>query len=224
MRKLFATVRRILIALPVVAAVVVASVGGAGAVTAERVVSEGGIEAWFVRDTSVPLLSVEFLFRGGAALDPEGKGGLANLTASLLDEGAGDLDSQAYQARLQNLSIQLHFNADYDTFGGSLKTLSRNRDEAIRLLRLALLEARSPYAAPVEAVCALLPGPSPEDAAAARALARGGPPREQVGLDLPPFAAAPSSRQRPSASAAARWARETSTGTIGLNANRSLTP
>ena len=147
MRKLFATVRRILIALPVVAAVVVASAGGAGAVTAERVVSEGGIEAWFVRDTTVPLLSVEFLFRGGAALDPEGKAGLANLTASLLDEGAGDLDSQAYQARLQNLSIQLHFDADYDTFGGSLKTLSRNRDEAVRLLRLALLQPRFDAAA-----------------------------------------------------------------------------
>ena len=142
MTKLFATVRRILVAVPVVAVAVVAFAGGAGAVTVERVVSKGGIEAWFVRDTSVPLLSIEFLFRGGAALDPDGKAGLANLTASLLDEGAGDLDSQAYQARLQNLSIQLHFDADYDTFGGSLKTLTRNRDEAIRLLRLALLQPR----------------------------------------------------------------------------------
>lgn len=57
----------------------------------------------------------------------------------------------------------------------------------LELLRLALLDAATPYAAPVEAVCALLPGPSPDDVAAARALARGGPPREQVGLDLAPF-------------------------------------
>lgn len=142
MVKLFAAVRRAMVALPVMAIAIMAFAGSAGAVTVERVVSKGGIEAWFVRDTSVPLISVEFLFRGGAALDPKDKVGLANLTASLLDEGAGDLDSQAFQERLQNLSIQLRFDADYDTFGGSLKTLNRNRDEAVRLLRLALLQPR----------------------------------------------------------------------------------
>ena len=114
----------------------------AQAVEVQRVVSPGGIEAWLVQDSSIPLVSVEFLFRGGAAHDPKGKAGVANLTASLLDEGAGDLDSQAFQGRLQNLSIQLGFDAGYDSFGGSLKTLNRNRAEAVRLLRLALTEAR----------------------------------------------------------------------------------
>lgn len=142
MTRLHAIVRRALIAIPAALLVSLVSSAWAGAVEVERVVSKGGIEAWFVHDTSVPLISVEFLFRGGAALDPKGKTGLANLTASLLDEGAGDLDSQAFQERLQNLSIQLNFDADYDTFGGSLKTLNRNRAEAVRLLRLALLQPR----------------------------------------------------------------------------------
>lgn len=57
----------------------------------------------------------------------------------------------------------------------------------LELLRLALLEVDAPWAAVLEAVCALLPGPSPTDVAAAKALARSGPPREQVGLDLAPF-------------------------------------
>ena len=123
----------------------------ARAVEVQKVVSPGGIEAWFVQDASVPLIAVEFLFRGGAASDPSGKGGLASMTASLLDEGAGDLDSQAFQGRLQNLSIQLGFNAGYDSFGGSLKTLNRNRDEAVRLLRLALTKPRFD-AEPVERI------------------------------------------------------------------------
>lgn len=67
--------------------------------------------------------------------------------------------------------------------------LLQDHRAGLELLRLALLEAGTPYAAPVEAVCALLPGPSPADAAAARALARSGPPREQVGLELPAFGA-----------------------------------
>jgi nitrate reductase molybdenum cofactor assembly chaperone NarJ/NarW len=60
----------------------------------------------------------------------------------------------------------------------------------LELLRLALLDAGTPYAAVLEAVCALLPGASPSDVAAAKALARSGPPREQVGLELAPFGAA----------------------------------
>lgn len=92
------------------------------------------------------------------------------------------------------LPAVLEYAATADLADG-LALLQEHRP-GLELLRLALLEARSPYAAPVEAVCALLPGPSPQDAAAARALARSGPPREQVGLDLPPFAAAPSGGPR----------------------------
>jgi nitrate reductase delta subunit len=61
--------------------------------------------------------------------------------------------------------------------------LLRERRAAVVLVRLSLLDAGSPYAAPVQAVCDLLPGPSPRDAAAARALARTGPPDERVGLE-----------------------------------------
>ncbi|MCB5169340.1 nitrate reductase molybdenum cofactor assembly chaperone [Streptomyces bambusae] len=59
----------------------------------------------------------------------------------------------------------------------------------LELLRLALAEAGSPYAAVLAAVCATLPGPSPETKAAARALARSGPPQELVGAGtaLEPF-------------------------------------
>jgi len=114
----------------------------AAAVTVEKVVSPGGIEAWLVRDTMVPLVSVEFSFRGGAALDPAGKAGLADMTTSLLDEGAGDLDSQAFQQKVADLSMTLGFSAGADTIRGSFKTLNRYRDEAVGLLRLALTAPR----------------------------------------------------------------------------------
>ncbi|HEY3503589.1 MAG TPA: nitrate reductase molybdenum cofactor assembly chaperone [Actinocatenispora sp.] len=53
---------------------------------------------------------------------------------------------------------------------------------ALELLRLALRDADSPYAAVVAALCATLPGPAPADRAAAVALARSGPPTETVGV------------------------------------------
>lgn len=61
-------------------------------------------------------------------------------------------------------------------------TLLRAHRPALELLRLALGESGSPYAAAPAAVCAALPGASPADRTQAMAMARGGPPREDVGL------------------------------------------
>lgn len=114
----------------------------AGAVEIKEVKSPLGITAWLIEDKSVPLVSVEFAFRGGSALDPEGKGGLAEFVSGMLDEGAGSLESGAFQKRLEDNSITLRFRASLDAFAGSLQTLNATRDEAFDLLRLALTEPR----------------------------------------------------------------------------------
>ncbi|MEQ8443078.1 MAG: pitrilysin family protein [Alphaproteobacteria bacterium] len=112
-------------------------------VTVEEVVSPGGITAWFVRDDTVPVLSLEFTFRGaGSTNDPPGLDGVAALTAYTLDEGAGPYDSQAFQQRLNDMSISLSFDAGLDGFSGSFYALNRYRDDAVDLLRLALHEPR----------------------------------------------------------------------------------
>ena len=112
------------------------------ATTIERVVSPGGIEAWLVHEPAVPLIAIDFAFAGGAAQDPPGKVGTANLVASLLDEGAGDLDSKTFHARLERKAIELNFQADRDTLRGTMRTLTENRDEAFEYLRLSLTAPR----------------------------------------------------------------------------------
>jgi len=114
----------------------------AQAVEIKRVVSPGGIEAWLVTDHSVPVVALEAAFAGGAATDPEGKSGLANLTASLLDEGAGPYDSQAYQTRIEDLASSIRFSASQDNLTATVKTLSENVEAAFELLRLGLTEPR----------------------------------------------------------------------------------
>jgi len=114
-----------------------------------RVVSPGGIEAWLVRDHINPIINMRIAFRGGAALDPVGKAGLAHMVSTLLDEGAGDMDSQSFQRRLEDLSVELRFNAGRDTFTGRLKTLSENKDQAFELFKAALIKPRFD-AGPVE--------------------------------------------------------------------------
>lgn len=108
----------------------------------QRVVSPGGIEAWLVQDSTVPLIAVEFAFGGGSTQDPADKPGIANFTAGMLDEGAGDLDSKTFRERLDRRAIDISFNDTRDHLRGSMRTLKDNRDEAFDLLRLSLTQPR----------------------------------------------------------------------------------
>ncbi|MGH1397913.1 MAG: M16 family metallopeptidase [Alphaproteobacteria bacterium] len=109
----------------------------------QRVVSESGIEAWLVEDHSVPVIAVKFSFLGaGAKQNDAAAQGLAQLMSNTMDEGAGDLDDQAFQKALADHSISLSFSSGRDHFGGAVKTLSKYQDEAFDLLHIALAQPR----------------------------------------------------------------------------------
>jgi zinc protease len=114
----------------------------AQAMTIEPIVSPSGIKAWLVREQATPLVALNFAFHGGSSQDSAEKSGAANLAASLLDEGAGDLDSRTFHERLENHAIEMRFQVGRDNFFGSLRTLNDHRDEAFDLLGLALLKPR----------------------------------------------------------------------------------
>ncbi|MBO0345850.1 M16 family metallopeptidase [Roseibium limicola] len=119
-----------------------AALSTAQAVEIQKVTSPGGIEAWLVEDHTIPLIAMNFSFEGGAAQDPEDKQGLTRLLAATLDEGAGDLSSQAFQARLEELSVTLRYDTGKDYFYGTLRTLTANRDEAFNLAEMSLNKPR----------------------------------------------------------------------------------
>jgi nitrate reductase molybdenum cofactor assembly chaperone NarJ/NarW len=79
------------------------------------------------------------------------------------------------------LPMVLEFAAVVDLDAG--RAMLQQYRASVELLRLALLDAETPYAAAVTAVCATLPGPSPADRAAVMAMAGGPPPTEFVGLE-----------------------------------------
>ncbi len=133
----------VLLALPAVAA--------RAAVTIQEVTSEKGIKAWLVEDYSVPIISIRFAFAGGSTQDPPGKEGLANLMTGLFDEGAGDLDSDAFQERLDDAGAEMRFNAGRDSLYGSMRMLADQKTEALELLRLAIEKPRFD-AAPIDRI------------------------------------------------------------------------
>ncbi|WP_235822419.1 MULTISPECIES: M16 family metallopeptidase [Brucella] len=112
------------------------------AIEIQEVVSPKGIKAWLVEDSSVPLISMRFSFKGGTSQDPSGKEGLANLMTGLFDEGAGDLDSDSFQERIDNLGAEMSFSASPDSVSGNIRMLAENRDAVNGLLALAVNKPR----------------------------------------------------------------------------------
>lgn len=97
---------KVLAVLAFVAALPITT-GTAHAFTVQEVTSPGGIKAWVVEDHTVPLIAMSFSFGGGSAADPAGREGLANFLASMMDEGAGDLDSESFRDRRDDLSMRM---------------------------------------------------------------------------------------------------------------------
>ncbi len=108
----------------------------------QEVTSPGGIKAWLVESHNVPLISMRFAFTGGSSQDPTEKPGVSYFLSGMLDEGAGDLTSMQFQERLEELAVRMNFETSRDHFLGSFQTLTKNKDEAFALLKLALSEPR----------------------------------------------------------------------------------
>ncbi len=107
-----------------------------------EVTSPGGITAWLVEEPSIPFVALELRFRGGTSLDAPGKRGATSLMVGLLEEGAGDLDAQGFARATEALAAQFSFDGSDDGVSVSARFLTENRDEAVELLRLSLVEPR----------------------------------------------------------------------------------
>lgn len=117
-------------------------VAGAQAIEIKEVTTPLGIKAWLVEDKSAPVVALSFSFAGGTASDPDGQLGVTSLMATLLTDGAGTLDAQAFRRRQEDAAASLGFGASLDRLSGTLRVLSANRDEGFELLRLALSQPR----------------------------------------------------------------------------------
>ncbi|MBH71755.1 MAG: hypothetical protein CMI97_04710 [Pelagibacteraceae bacterium] len=95
-------------------------------------------KAWLVNDNNLPIIAIKLAFKAGSGLDPIGKKGLANMTVSLLDEGAGNYSAKEFKRILADNSITLNFNVSHDNFYINLYTLKENLDLSFQLLDLAL--------------------------------------------------------------------------------------
>ncbi len=124
------------------AALVCLALPAAATVDIKEVKTPGGLTAWLVEDHSIPFMALEIRFRGGASLDAPGKRGAINLMTGLLEEGAADMDAREFARQAESLATSIGFDVDDDALSVSARFLTENREEAVALLRAALIEPR----------------------------------------------------------------------------------
>ncbi len=106
----------------------------------KQITTPAGFKAWLVEDHSIPFMALRVAFKGGANLDAPGKRGATNLMMALLEEGTGDLDARGFASAVGDLAASFDYDAYDDLVAISARVLTENRDEAMGLLRGALIE------------------------------------------------------------------------------------
>jgi predicted Zn-dependent peptidase len=95
---------------------------------------------WSKRE--LPLVAVRVLFKEGWPLDLPEQAGRAELTATMLGEGAGDLDATAFADAVQALGGTFGSGASYESATVSLTVLKRNFEKAAALMGDAVRRPR----------------------------------------------------------------------------------
>lgn len=93
-----------------------------------------GMRIWHIKQTQTPLVSVQLVFPGGAATDPEGKDGLTMLMADLMDEGAGSRDALQLDDAFLLLATDYAAKVSTDGVVFSLDMLAENFEPSLELL------------------------------------------------------------------------------------------
>ena len=90
----------------------------------------------------VPMVAMTAILRGGAVADPAGHEGLANLLASLLEQGAGDRDAARFAETVDASGGTLTSRAELETIRISGDFLARDAELMVELLSDMLMRPR----------------------------------------------------------------------------------
>jgi zinc protease len=113
-------------------------------ITTRYVKLENDLTLILREDHSSPTVCVSAFIKGGQWLEPKGNAGLANLTASLLDKGTEDFTRENFQARKDELGINLWNFAAEDYLQAGFSGLSDQMEGGLLLLDQMLFHATFP--------------------------------------------------------------------------------
>lgn len=109
-----------------------------------RFVTPNGMTVLVVEQPALPILQLHALVKAGSAQDPPGKAGLANLVASLLDEGTVSRGAKQIAEQIEFVGGALVAKANEDFTALSARVLKKDTELGFDLLADVLLHPSFP--------------------------------------------------------------------------------
>ncbi len=110
--------------------------------TIQQFTTPGGASVWLVEEPSIPILSLRMAWETGSTSDPEGLEGLTNAMTYQMNEGAGDLDSQAFFKRMEELNMSFSCGSGNDATFCNASMLTENAADSFDMIALAYADPR----------------------------------------------------------------------------------
>src|SRR3989304_4048079 len=110
----------------------------------KRVVLKNGITMLFVETHALPMVNISVAIKAGAIYDPSEKGGVASLTAALLDEGTKNRSSIQIAEEIDFIGGRLSASGGEDFSSASLVVLKKDLATGLDMLSDILLNPMFP--------------------------------------------------------------------------------
>lgn len=90
-----------------------------------------GLEVWMVKQTELPIVSMNMVLKSGGTLDPGDKSGVSAMTSSLLDDGTKTRSAIEIANQLQSIGASVGTGSGWDSANISMASLTKNLDQAL---------------------------------------------------------------------------------------------
>jgi zinc protease len=99
----------------------------------EKAKLANGLDVWLVRQTELPIVSMNLVIKSGSTADPSGKLGIADYTADLLNKGTKTRNAVEIANQAQGIGSNVGAGAGWDSTNVSTTTLTKHLDKALEL-------------------------------------------------------------------------------------------
>jgi zinc protease len=101
-----------------------------------------GMKVWGIRQSELPLVQYSLVIEGGHLLDNVEKAGLANMVATMMNEGTKNKTPEQLEDAIGMLGATIRVSASNENISIDVSTLSRNFEKTLSLVEEMLLEPR----------------------------------------------------------------------------------
>ena len=143
MKRLFIITLAVLVAVSNIA-VARAENGGLKLPAYKKVTLKNGMTVLLMEQHEVPIISFNFIIRTGSVADPNGKEGLASITAGLLRKGTRARTADQVSSELDFIGGQLGTEASFDYTSGVAEFVKKDINKGLDLLSDVLLNPTFP--------------------------------------------------------------------------------